>query len=132
MEWLSVKKKLTEKDVKMINDKFGIDLPDDFCRLIGPINGGALRKGYVELKNLGKIAYSRNVSLNIEAKSSIFKLYGPDSELDTRYFPFGSVGNGDYFCIDLKRKEIVLWMHETNRVIYVCKTFTQFLSMIQE
>ena len=132
MEWILIKKQMSEKEVRNVEKELGIKLPDDYCRLIGPINGGALRNGYIEIKRIGKIPYSRNVALNKESKGSIFKLYSPDSDLDKRYYPFGSVGNGDYFCIDLKRNEIVLWKHESNTVVFVCKSFTQFLSLINE
>jgi len=45
-------------------------------------------------------------------------------------FPFGSVGNGDYFCFDLEKNIVVLRMHETEEVVPVCDTFTQLLEKI--
>lgn len=47
-----------------------------------------------------------------------------------RYFPFGSVGDGNYFCFDLDKNQVVLYIHELQMFKYVCNTFEKFLSMI--
>ena len=80
---------------------------------------------------MGEIAYSRNVSLNKEAKANIYDVFPIINGKGTRYFPFGNVGNGDYFCFDLKENMVVLYIHEKMEMTKVCNTFTQLMNMIQ-
>ena len=47
MKWLSVKKPLTLNDIEKIERDLSVCLPVDYKRLIGPINGGALKDAYV-------------------------------------------------------------------------------------
>ena len=47
-----------------------------------------------------------------------------------RFFPFGSVGNGDYFCFDLLNDTVILYLHETETALPICKTFSELLDML--
>jgi len=47
-----------------------------------------------------------------------------------RLFPFAAVGNGDYFCFDLVNDMVVLQLHEANRVIPVCRSFSELMGLI--
>ena len=85
------------------------------------------------MPNLGNVPYSRNVSLSEKAKVNAMLLY--EQIKDLNLFPFGSVGNGDYFCFDLSKEskeQIVLYQHETRAIWPVCRTFEEFLSLITE
>ena len=127
LEWLMVKRKLTREEIKSIISNMGLDLPADYMDCIGEINGGYLRDAHVHVAHFGNIPYTCNISLDKDAKGSIFVLFDKNSG----YFPFASVGNGDYFAFDLKTKDIILQRHETNETIFICKSFTELLSMIE-
>ena len=131
MEWLSIKKTLSYSDVEQVETELKVKLPNDYKHIIGSINGGALKNAYINHPVLGEIAYSRNVSLNKKAKASIYDVFPIINGKGTRYFPFGNVGNGDYFCFDLKENMVVLYIHEKMEVTKVCNTFTQLMNMIQ-
>lgn len=47
-----------------------------------------------------------------------------------KYFPFGSVGNGDYYCFDLKNQKVVLFEHESGKVYGICNTYTELIKGI--
>lgn len=130
MNWKSIKKPLSYDEIKEIEKSLNIILPEDYCRIIGEINGGALASASCEVPNLGNVPYSRNVSLSKKAKVNAMLLY--EQLKDLHLFPFGSVGNGDYFCFDLAKEQIVLYQHETGAIWPVCKTFEEFLSRIVE
>lgn len=127
LEWLMVKRKLTQEEVRSIISNMRIELPADYMSYIGEINGGYLRDAYVHVAHLGDIPYTCNISLDRDAKGSIFVLFDKNSG----YFPFASVGNGDYFAFDLTTKDIILQRHETNETIFICKSFAELLSMIE-
>lgn len=130
MNWKSIRNPLTYDEIKDIAKSLNISLPEDYCRIIGEINGGALVSAYCNVPKVGNVSYSRNVSLSKNAKVNAMLLY--EQLKDLNLFPFGSVGNGDYFCFDLAKDQVVLYQHETGAVWPVCKTFEEFLSRIIE
>lgn len=132
MNWLSIKKVLSDKELMELENELGITLPADYKDIIGEINGGALKNAVIQHPKVGTIAYSRNVSLNKEAKANIFELLPLFNDDIIRYFPFASVGNGDYYCFDLSNKQVVLYMHECDEYIHVCESFSQLLEMLSE
>ena len=128
MNWLSIRTPLTSTDIRNVEKDFSISLPADYKSQIASINGGALRNAYIRLPKLGEVSYSRNVSLHKEAQAGIYKLIGIFNDGPVKLFPFASVGNGDYFCFDLPTNTVVLYLHEIDKTIYVCDSFTQLLS----
>lgn len=128
MKWLSVRNPLTKSEVDSVEKELGVSLPKDYKEQIGAINGGALKSAVVICQE-GRIPYSRNVSLSKSAKGNIFQLIDGITK-SHRFFPFATVGNGDFFCFDLKEKGVVLWLHDTNEAIYICDSFTQLMEMI--
>ena len=130
MNWLSIRTPLTSTDIMNVEKDFSISLPADYKSQIASINGGALRNAYIRLPKLGEVSYSRNVSLHKDAQASIYKLIGIFNDGPVKLFPFASVGNGDYFCFDLTTNTVVLYLHEIDKTIYVCDSFSQLLSML--
>ena len=130
MNWLRIRTPLTSTDIMNVEKDFSISLPADYKSQIAPINGGALRNAYIRLPKFGEVSYSRNVSLHKEAQAGIYKLIGIFNDGPVKLFPFASVGNGDYFCFDLTTNTVVLYLHEIDKTIYACNSFTQLLSML--
>ena len=130
MNWLRIRTPLTSTDIMNVEKDFSISLPADYKSKIAPINGGALRNAYIRLPKLGEVSYSRNVSLHKEAQAGIYKLIGIFNDGPVKLFPFASVGNGDYFCFNLTTNTVVLYLHEIDKTIYVCDSFSQLLSML--
>ncbi len=128
MEWLSIRKPLDEQEVRAILREEGVSLPEDYVKQIGPINGGALKAAYVQVKGVGDIAYSRNTNLCKDVNGNAFHVFDRASGL----FPVVTVGNGDYFCIELGTGKIVYYQHEIDRKVPVCENFSKLLSMIQQ
>lgn len=130
MKWLSVKRPLTISDIEQVERDLSIRLPSDYKRTIGPINGGALKDAYVKVPGVGNVPYTRNVSLSKDSPASIHSILPALNKSEITLFPFAGVGNGDYFCFDLRANTVVFWMHETGNVFPVCDTFTQLLDCI--
>lgn len=127
MKWLDIKKEMSDSEIMLLEQELNIKLPEDYKKIIGKINGGALKKASV-----GNIAFSRNVSLHREAKFNVYDIIPTINEQETLFFPFANTGNGDYFCFDLKAHKVVLYMHEISRFRYVCDTYSQLLEMIKQ
>ena len=130
MKWFSIKKPLTIADVEGVERDLSVCLPADYKERIGPINGGALKNAAVVVPNLGEVPYSRNVSLSKDSPASIYALLPAINGEKIRLFPFAAVGNGDYFCFDLVNDMVVLQLHEANRVIPVCRSFSELMGLI--
>ena len=131
MDWLSIRYPISTSDVESVEKEFDLRLPLDYKKVIGPINGGALRNAWVEVPGLGRVSFSRNVSLQKGASAGIYELLPIFNDGPIHIFPFASVGNGDYFCFDLKNNTVVLYRHELQTTAYVCDTFSQFLEKIK-
>ena len=61
--------------------------------------------------------------------SNIVRIYG---KMDFHLFPFGFVGNGDYYCFykyweNREDYFVGIWLHETNNFVVLCKTFKAFM-----
>lgn len=130
MDWKSVRRPMEYEEVKSVADSLKIVLPNDYCKKIGKINGGALLSAVCYVPNIGYVPYSRNLSLSATARGNAIVLY--EDMKEKCLFPFGSVGNGDYFCFDLKTQKVVLYLHEKNGIVPVCKTFTEFIKRLEE
>lgn len=131
MDWSSVRKTLSREEIQAVESELKITLPDDYKDMIGKINGGALKGAVVQHYQIGNVSYSRNVPLNKDAKANIFELVHLFNNGTLKYFPFASVGNGDYYCFDLDNYQVVLYLHEYNSYLYVCENFRQLLQMIK-
>lgn len=124
---------LTEREIEKVEACIKTKLPEDYRKQIVEINNGALKGAYYPDSDMGEIAYSRNVDLSMSATINAVELYNILDDGSKRYFPFGSVGNGDYFCFDLKKNNVVvLYVHEIQKVYYLCDTFTQLVNKFIE
>lgn len=132
MNWVSIRKQMTYKEVKSALDEIGIELPEDFCKAIGPINGGALVSAVCNIPGLGDVPYSRNLSLAQTSKGNAIELFLILQSQNKKLFPFGSVGDGDLYCFDLENNEVVLYQHEKDTTIRICKSYTEFMSLISQ
>ena len=130
MKWLSVKRPLAISDIEQVERDLSIRFPSDYKKMIGAINGGALKNAFVKVPGVGNVPYTRNVSLTKDAPASIYSLLPALNQSKITFLPFAGVGNGDYFCFDLRNDTVVFWMHETGNVFSVCDTFTQLLDRI--
>ena len=123
---------LESTDLVRVEQEFGIVLPDDYKTGITTINGGALSNAYIVVEPLGEVPYCRNVPLHREARGNIYDLFESINDGAVTLFPFGSVGNGDYFCFDFAASTVVLYLHEIQSTVDVCDTFTQLMDRLTE
>lgn len=130
MEWIGIRKKLSYDEVKTIISDLGISLPDDYCKVIGPINGGALQSAVINVPGIGDIPYSRNLSLVYANKGNAIDIYRILLKQGKKIFPFGTVGNGDYYCFDLEKTGVVLYLHEKDEIVRLCKTYSELISRL--
>ncbi len=132
MKWLDVKKQLEDADLDALEKELQIKLPDEYRCRIKTTNGGALKSAYFPSEKYGNIAYSRNTNLSMDAKVDVVFLAKSINRKKIRYFPFGNVGNGDYFCLDLQNGKVVLYVHEEERFLDVCDSYTIFMKGLIE
>jgi hypothetical protein len=96
--------------------KYGYYLPEDFKRFMIKFGGDAQFGSC-------RFEYPENIINNI--------LRVP-SKMDFHLFPFGDVGNGDYYCFykygeDVEEYFIGIWLHETNNFAILTSSFRGFL-----
>lgn len=131
MEWINAKP-ISEEEIITVQDELGIELPQDYCTMILDINGASLASAYYEDSVLGEIPYSSNLPLNRVSKINVFEMMERFQSEQKALFPFGSVGNGDYFCFDLSTGTVVLWQHENDEINYICGSFSSLMNNLKE
>ena len=131
MDWKRISA-LSKEDIDGLCKKHSVSLPEDYCRTVGAINGGALASAHIDVENLGCVPYSRNVTLTDDARGNAFSLYEAIDNSSKKYFPFGSVGNGDYYCFDMRTQHVVYYQHETQKVYEICKSYSEFVALLKE
>ena len=124
--------KLTTEEIAYLCAKHSVALPEDYRLSIGEINEGGLISAHVYVQGIGNVSYSRNISLSDGKRGNAFSLFDVLDEGKRKYFPFGDVGNGDYFCFDINNHRVVLYCHEKQETFFVCNTFTELLEMIKD
>ncbi len=124
------KKKISVKDIERLETDLKVKLPDDYKEEILSLNGKSYARAYISHPKHEELDFSGFISLNPKDKRNVYDIYGEVIE-DPKYFPFGDTDFGDYFCFDLKKKQIVLYLHETGKVLPICDTFTKFLKMLK-
>lgn len=131
--WIGIRTTLSFEQVKKVETDLGIHLPDDYCKTIGKINGGALKNAFYTDNVLGEIPFSRNVNLDVKAKNNIQQLFGILNDSEKRLFPFGRTGNGDYFCFQLQNNNyVVFYDHETESIHPICSSYTEFMNLLEQ
>lgn len=96
--------------------KYGYFLPDDFKSFMNKFGGGCY---------FGSCSFEYLTNMI----SNTVRIYG---KMDFHLFPFGFVGNGDYYCFykyGENREDyfVGIWLHETNNFVILCKTFKAFI-----
>lgn len=123
------KKNITVKDIERLEADLNIILPNDYKKEILSLNGKSYARAYILDSQYEELDFSGFISLNSKDERNVYDVYGEVIE-DPKYFPFADTDFGDYFCFNLKEKQIVLYLHETGNIIPICDTFTKFLKML--
>lgn len=131
MEWKFCKA-LKKGTLSKIEKMYDIQLPEVYKKFIEQYNAGALVNGYYICTDGKKIPYSSNLNLMIESKFNAMILFEIIDDGCKKIFPFGNVGNGDYFCFDLQTEKVVLYKHELGEKIILEECFNNFLSKLAE
>ena len=124
------KNQMSFEEVNRQFKKHKVDVPDDYKEKIGELNGGGLVSSTVKVPGIGQTSYSRNLDISDDKTGNAFQIYKNLDNGSKKYFPFASVGNGDYYCFDLKDKDkkVVHYSHEQQKATPVCDTFTDFVN----
>ena len=131
LNWISARNPMTYEEVLGRLQELGVSLPEEYCHMIGPINGGALVDAFYEDAKLGKIAYSRNIDLSKKARIDVVTIISILNDIEIKYFPIASVGNGDYYCFNLKNLKIELFLHELQKHVPLCDSFQNMLNNLR-
>lgn len=131
MEWKYVKEL---KDVNKINEfeqKIGYELANDYKDFIKNFNGSRpMLKEYVDSEG-NEHEIKTFLSFNDGDRENIFKVNEwLDKDLIGKYYAIASDPAGNYITID-KKNEIYFWNHETGKLIYVAKSFTDFIESLK-
>lgn len=115
-----------EDSFKRYESQFGVKVPKSFITFSRKNNGSRpIRKNF-DCKECKGHVIKTFLSFNEADRENMFN---SRSLLDTKHkslIPFASDPSGNLICFD-DNSNVVLWLHEEDRTVHICKSFNEFL-----
>ena len=141
IEWLFVKGKLTDEQIKKVENELGIIFPADYIKCVKENNGGRPRPGSFDLEGRAGISLKALLPLDLDLKGNLLEVRSWILDrLPPDVIPVLSDNFGNYVCLDYRPGKyspvIVFWDHELaytgidKGIKPICDNFEEFLGLI--
>lgn len=131
IEWKYVSPLKVGTEVEMLERKYSNLVPADLKECIKRNNGGMPSLSKFDLGEKKGMIFGGLLSFNEGDDDSIYDFIEEfETEDKTRLtmFPFGLDPFGNFYCI--KENKVVFFDHESNTVLPIASTFTEFLGVL--
>lgn len=127
--WKYVKQLKKNDVIEEFEKKYICSFPQDLKDCLIKNNGGRPSLKYYDLGNEKDKEFKTLFSFNEDDIENIYK-YMPLDSSDKTLIPFASDPAGNIFVV--KNNSIGLWFHESDEVIIIANTFSEFLSKLHD
>ena len=127
--WKYVKPLVDGASIEEYETRTGASLPDDIKETVRLHNGGRPSLKYFDLPNEADKEFKSLLSFNRSDVENVFAFYPIDSS-DKDIVPFAIDPAGNLFVI--KGGNIHLWLHETDKTVFLANSFSAFLETLHE
>ena len=127
--WKYVKPLAEDGSIAEYEALSGSSLPDDLKNVIRTYNGGRPSLRYYDLPKEKDKEFKSLLSFNRVNVENVFSCYPLDSA-DKALVPFAIDPAGNFFVI--KEGKIYLWLHETDKTVFVADSFPAFLESLHD
>lgn len=131
LEWKYVSPLKEGTEVEVLELKYRFMLPDDLKECLAENNAGVPSLSTFDFGENKEMVFGGLLSFNEGDADSFYDYVGLFEKQDgksLRMFPFALDPAGNFFCIE--DGMIVLYNHETDESLKICRSFTDFLEML--
>ncbi|AMR88478.1 SMI1/KNR4 family protein [Bacillus thuringiensis] len=140
--WINANEnKITNNQIKQLEQYFNIKFPNDFIECVQKYDGGYPTPDTFYIPNQDENSLNNLLTLDSNKKYPILETYNNMKDrLPGKIYPFARDPFGNLLCFDYRNTSdspsIVFWDHEEEDIeeaIYpVCSTFTELLDSLYE
>ena len=130
LKWKYVKKLKNNNVIKSFESDNSIKLPQDIISCMKENNGGRPDKKTFDTEETKGRVMKSLLSFNADDLETVYDINDILKKEKENLFPFASDPSGNYICYNTKDKDIVLWLHETNKIEKIADSFTSFINML--
>jgi hypothetical protein len=144
--WSGVHSRINRSDIQLVENRFGIQFPEDFIEIVLQYHGGFPRPNRFVYQDYEKgpvrSSLAELLSFDLSYRDNIINTYEYlEHQLPTGVIPFADDGGGDYICFDFgstrdsSTPKVVYWSHEKEPELsttYLSDTFSDFLALLIE
>ena len=131
IQWNHVSELKNKASVSKFETKYHCSIPSDLKACIMKYNAGTPVPSLIDFRGNRDKVFGALLSYNTNDLDNIYEfveLFQTNNGSTLSMIPFGIDPAGNFFCV--KDKKIVFYDHETERVLPICSTFTEFLNML--
>ena len=129
--WKYVKPLVDPKAIERFESAHAVQFPKDLKEVFKAYNGGRPLLKYYDLGEIKDKEFKTLLSFNEADRETIYKAFKKIESDDHRMMiPFASDSAGNFFVV--QSDGIYLWLHEIDKVVKICDTFTSFIAMLHE
>ena len=127
--WKYVKPLADVASIEEYETRTGASLPDDIKETVRLYNGGRPSLKYYNLPTEADKEFKSLLSFNRSDVENVFAFFPLDSS-DKNLVPFAIDPAGNLFVI--KGGSIHLWLHETDKTVFLANSFSAFLETLHD
>lgn len=135
INWILQKDKISIKDIERVEDKLGIEYPEDYKKTIVENNGAYPEPDTFSFGNHTDEVFEKLINFSLEEDGNILEVYSSlKDRLPNRVIPFGRDPFGNCICFKYSdgSLQVVFWDHEyPSKVEYICDTFSDLLNQLR-
>ena len=130
LKWDYVKPLKVKEAIDIFEKMTGSKIPSDIRSYIVKYNNGRpSKKTFNTDASEGRVIKSL-LSFNASDADNIYDAYLALSKENEGLIPVASDPSGNYICFTTGSKDIVLWLHETNKTEKIASSFNDFLKKL--
>lgn len=127
--WNYVKPLNQVNSVELFEQTYQVVFPDDLKEIIKTFNNGRPSLKVFDIGTLKEREFKKLLSFNLEDMENIYDFLNLDSN-KVGFIAFANDPAGN--LIGLYNGKIYYWLHESDELLFLADTFTQFLGTLYE
>ncbi|SFT04260.1 SMI1/KNR4 family protein [Marininema halotolerans] len=138
INWEDPDEPINDNDILEVEKLLGFSFPLDYVEIAKQYHGATIEPSRFNYGEEGFRGYIDSMlSFDSEEYESIQRLsleFLKNRDMPDKVVPFGMDAAGNLICFDYSKNSrnpcVVYWLHEENRLAYICNTFTDLINKL--